>query len=46
MKNSINNLNNLLSTREKLTELQLLNTKGGGGEDIRRDGLRIILGKI
>jgi hypothetical protein len=38
MKNlSINELKNLLSSREQLAPIQLFSIKGGDGEDLRRD---------
>ena len=38
MKNlSINELKNLLSSREQLAPIQLFSFKGGDGEDLRRD---------
>ena len=40
MKNlSINELKNLLSTREQLSPIHFLTIKGGGGEDIRNNTL-------
>ena len=38
MKNSINNLRNQLTPKEKLDNLQLTAVKGGSGEDLRRQG--------
>ena len=40
---SINELKIQLSTREFLTPAKLGTIKGGGGEDLRRDTMRIIV---
>ena len=39
MKNSINNLRNTLTSREKLSVQHLAAIKGGDGEDIRKNSL-------
>lgn len=42
MKNSINNLSNQLTSREKLSTQQMAAIKGGDGEDLRRDNFATI----